>query len=208
MGSPLVPDVVHALCCIFRIRRYECRSCSSRFSDFSGTYLARTKLSPSEILLGVRLFELGLSAREASKQVEVNYKSMLRLYNTIRQAIVDYSHQTNRAPLSGEVEMDETYFGGKRKGKRGRGANNKIPVFGMMERNGKVMVEPVPNVSAETLTRNVKDLEFRFNNRDCSILNKIIDVITNLLRLSGQSPRNMVPKGGLEPPREQSLTRS
>ena len=71
--------------------------------------------------------------------------------------MVDYSHQTNRAPLSGEVEMDETYFGGKRKGKRGRGAENKIPVFGMMERNGKVVVEPIPNVSAETLTKIVKE---------------------------------------------------
>jgi len=113
-------------------KRYECRGCSSRFSDFSGTYLAGTKLSSSEILLGVKLFELGLSAREAAKQVEVNYKSMLRLFHTIRQAMVDYDHQSDRDPLSGEVEMDEAYFGGKRKGKRGRGAENKIPVFGMM----------------------------------------------------------------------------
>jgi len=91
-------------------KRYECRSCSSRFSDFSGTYLAGTKLSSSEVLLGVKLFESGLSAREAAKQVEVNYKSMLRLFHTIRQAMVDYNHQANRDPLSGEVEMDEAYF--------------------------------------------------------------------------------------------------
>jgi transposase len=55
--------------------------------------------------------------------------------------------------LSGEVEMDESYFGGKRKGSRGRGAKNKIPVFGILERNGKVKVEIVKDVSAETLLR-------------------------------------------------------
>ena len=49
--------------------------------------------------------------------------------------------------------MDESYFGGKRKGSRGRGAKNKIPVFGILERNGKVKVEIVKDVSAETLLR-------------------------------------------------------
>jgi transposase len=53
----------------------------------------------------------------------------------------------------GEVEADESYFGGKRRGKRGRGAMDKIPVFGILERNGKVKVEIVEDVSAETILR-------------------------------------------------------
>ena len=53
--------------------------------------------------------------------------------------------------LYGEIEMDESYFGGKRKGKRGRGAHNKVSVFGILERNGKVKVEIVHDVTAETL---------------------------------------------------------
>ena len=53
--------------------------------------------------------------------------------------------------LKGEVEADEAYFGGRRKGKRGRGAAGKVPVFGILEREGKVRVEVVPNVKAETL---------------------------------------------------------
>ncbi|TKJ34743.1 hypothetical protein CEE39_02140 [bacterium (candidate division B38) B3_B38] len=61
---------------------------------------------------------------------------------------MDYSYQANTAPLSGEVEMEETYFGGEHKGRRGREADHKISVFGMMKHNGKVVVEPVPNVSA------------------------------------------------------------
>ncbi len=55
--------------------------------------------------------------------------------------------------LSGEVEADESYFGGRKKGRRGRGAKNKIPVFGILERNGKVKVEVVKDVKAETLLR-------------------------------------------------------
>jgi len=53
--------------------------------------------------------------------------------------------------LFGEVELDESYFGGKRKGKRGRGAFNKVPVFVILERNGIVTVEAVHDVTAETL---------------------------------------------------------
>ena len=53
----------------------------------------------------------------------------------------------------GEVEAYESYFGGKRRGKRGRGAMDKIPVFGILERNGKVRVEIVEDVSAETILR-------------------------------------------------------
>jgi transposase len=55
--------------------------------------------------------------------------------------------------LSGEVEMDESYFGSRRKVKRGRGAKGKIPVFGILEREGKVKVEIVKDVTAETLLR-------------------------------------------------------
>lgn len=53
--------------------------------------------------------------------------------------------------MGGEIEIDESYFGGRRKGKRGRGASGKVPVFGILERNGKVSVTVVPNVGAQTL---------------------------------------------------------
>ncbi|MCK4330308.1 IS1595 family transposase [candidate division WOR-3 bacterium] len=48
-------------------------------------------------------------------------------------------------------------MGGKRKGKRGRGAKGKTPVFGMIERNGKVIVEVVPDVSSDTLRAIIKE---------------------------------------------------
>ena len=55
------------------------------------------------------------------------------------------------ALLSGEIEVDESYFGGVRKGKRGRGAAGKIPVFGLLKRGGKVHAVIIPNARAETL---------------------------------------------------------
>ena len=54
--------------------------------------------------------------------------------------------------------MDESYFGGRRKGNRGRGAKGKIPVFGILEREGKVKVEIVKDVTAETLLRETRHL--------------------------------------------------
>ena len=47
--------------------------------------------------------------------------------------------------FDGEVEVDESYFGGQRKGKRGRGAAGKVSVFGLLKRNGKVHTVTVPN---------------------------------------------------------------
>lgn len=53
--------------------------------------------------------------------------------------------------FSGEVEADESYFGGVRKGKRGRGAAGKVAVFGLLKRGGKVYMAIIPNARTETL---------------------------------------------------------
>ncbi len=50
-----------------------------------------------------------------------------------------------------EVEADESYFGGQRKGKRGRGAAGKVAVFGLLKRNGKIYTVTVPNTQTATL---------------------------------------------------------
>jgi transposase len=68
----------------------------------------------------------------------------------IRLAILAHAPDAEEL-LDGEIELYESYFGGHRKGNRGRGAAGKVPVFGILERNGKVMVTVVPNVTAETL---------------------------------------------------------
>ena len=53
--------------------------------------------------------------------------------------------------FDGEVEADESYFGGHRKGRRGRGAAGKVAVFGLLKRNGKVYTVAVPNTQTATL---------------------------------------------------------
>ncbi len=53
--------------------------------------------------------------------------------------------------FDGEIEADESYFGGQRKGKRGRGAAGKVAVFGLLKRNGKVYTVTVPNTQTATL---------------------------------------------------------
>ena len=53
--------------------------------------------------------------------------------------------------FAGEIEVDESYFGGKRKGKRGRGAGGKVPVFGLLKRGGKVYTKVIPDASGATL---------------------------------------------------------
>ena len=53
--------------------------------------------------------------------------------------------------MAGEIEVDESYFGGVRKGKRDRGAAGKVPVFGLLKRGGKVYAVTIPNARTETL---------------------------------------------------------
>ena len=68
----------------------------------------------------------------------------------MRKRIASFFEQ--ESPFHGEVEVDESYFGGKRiKGKRGRGAASKTPVFGILQRGGKVYTEIVPNCAKATL---------------------------------------------------------
>jgi len=130
-------------------QRYRCRRCKNRFSELSGTWIRKLKISSAQWLWIIKLFELEMSARKISQQIDLSYPTVLKATNLIRQSIVANLNDWNW--LQGEVEADDAYFGGKRKGKRGRGARNKIPVFGILERNGQVKVEVVKRLTAETI---------------------------------------------------------
>jgi transposase len=73
-----------------------------------------------------------------------------------RREIHEFLYQEFRR-LSGEIECDESYFGGRKKGIRGRGSKGKIKVFGMLERQGKVFTAVVDDVSAETLMNEIRE---------------------------------------------------
>ena len=98
----------------------------------------------------IKLFELELSSRKIATQLGISYPTVLKGVNIIRMAIMAHNKEAEGL-LCGEIEMDEAYFGGKRKGKRGRGAAGKIPVFGILERNGVVKVEVLKRVTAESI---------------------------------------------------------
>jgi transposase len=91
-----------------------------------------------------------MSARNIAQQMDLSYPTVLKTITLIRKAIV--ANGVDAADLlSGEVELDEAYFGGRRKANRGRGAFNKVPVFGILERDSIAKVEVVKDVSARTL---------------------------------------------------------
>jgi transposase len=69
-------------------------------------------------------FYLEISARKAAKELKLDYETIQSRFMQFRKLIADYCNQEARK-LNGELELDESYFGGKRKGNRGRGAANK-----------------------------------------------------------------------------------
>ena len=80
----------------------------------------------------------------------IPYKAVKRIYDNLRLAIIRECER-EAGKLSGEIELDEAYFGGRRKGKRGRGAGGKSVVFGLLERDGLVYTKVVAAVSKEVL---------------------------------------------------------
>jgi transposase len=137
---------------LYRLRdgRRRCARCRYTFQELSGRWIHRGALSPGEWLRLVKLFELEVSPRKMAVQLGLAYRTVYRAVMTIRLAILAHAREGAEL-LSGEVEMDESYFGGYRKGTRGRGAAGKVPVFGILEREGKVFVEALPNIKARTV---------------------------------------------------------
>jgi transposase len=95
------------------------------------------------------MFVGGVPARTAAELADVNRHSATLFYQKIRQMIA-YELEDD-TPFAGEIELDESYFGGHRKGNRGRGAAGKVPVFGLLKRRGKVYTKVIPDASSATL---------------------------------------------------------
>lgn len=127
-------------------KRLKCKNCKTKYS------LKKLKRD-LEILY---YFYLEISARRAANELGLNYKTVQSRFMSFRKSINEYSKQ-EISKLNGELELDETYFGGRRKGKRGRGANNKAIAFGILERNGKIHTIIVENVKEDTLMEAIKN---------------------------------------------------
>ena len=115
----------------------------------------RTRISRAKFRQILRLFAVDLTAVQIAELVHLNRNTVNRYLTLIRQQIASYCE--SESPFSGEIELDESYFGAKRvRGKRGRGAAGKTIVFGIYKRNGKVYTEVVPNCSRKTLYAIIK----------------------------------------------------
>lgn len=118
-------------------------------------YLKRSHISEAKFRQVVRLFCEDMTAVQIASLSGLNRNTVNRLLVHIRTVIARHCEATSL--LSGEVEIDESYFGPRRvRGMRGRGAGRKVIVFGLLKRRGKVYTQVVPNVSRETLKQIVQ----------------------------------------------------
>jgi len=115
----------------------------------------RLKISEAKIRQIVKLFSLDLDASQITIITGLNRNTINRYITEIRKRIAQFCDK--QSPFSGEVEVDESFFGARRiKGKRGRGAFGKTIVFGVFRRNGKVYTEIVPDCRKATLQKVIR----------------------------------------------------
>ncbi|MCK3655490.1 transposase [Pasteurellaceae bacterium Macca] len=111
--------------------------------------MRKSRLSQHKQNKLIELFVAGVTARTAAELVNVNKTTAAYYFHRLRFLI--YQNSPHLEMFDGEIEADESYFGGTRKGKRGRGAAGKTAVFGLLKRNGKVYTVAVPNTQSATL---------------------------------------------------------
>ncbi len=137
-----------------RVRRhpaYECAWCGYEIFPMVGTIFHRSHTPLQKWFYAIYLFTTsrhGVPAKELQRQLGVSYPTALRMSHEIRKYMDEVDGEP---PLTGHVEVDETYVGGKRPGKRGRGAAGKSVVFGIMERGGELFTKVVPDAKRKTL---------------------------------------------------------
>ena len=112
-------------------------------------YERRSRLSKAKRDQLVEHFVAGTTARAAAELVGVHRNTAASFYTRIRTVIAEETQKASS--VCGEIEVDESYFGGRRKGKRGRGAGGKVPVFGLLKRGGRVYTVMIPNARTDTL---------------------------------------------------------
>ncbi len=111
--------------------------------------MRKSRLSQQKQFKLIELFVAGVTARTVAELVNVNKNTAAYYFHRLRLLI--YQNSSHFEMFDGEIEIDESYFGGHRKGKRGRGAGGKTAVFGLLKRNGKVYTVVVPNTQTAVL---------------------------------------------------------
>jgi len=113
--------------------------------------IARCKISKKIQKKLLEYFVLEVTARSAANILQIQPNTTALFYTKIRNLIKERLDREVLEVFGGEIELDESYFGGTRKGKRGRGAAGKVVVFGILKRGGKVYTKIVPDTKITTL---------------------------------------------------------
>lgn len=181
--SRFAPDGEHAFCprcqTARRFRRYEnktrarhvytCTSCTQQLSPTAGTIFHKSSTSLHLWFYAMWIMtstRCGVSAKQLERELGVTYKTAWRMFHLIRERLMAQDYQ---GPLSGEVEMDETFVGGKpresyrrevaRKGWNMQTAywDRKAVVFGAVQRGGMVRAVVVPNSRGHVLRNKARE---------------------------------------------------
>ncbi len=128
---------------------WTCTACGYHLHPTAGTIFHKSSTSLHLWFYAMYLMtstRCGISAKQLERELGVTYKTAWRMAKLIRQELM----VDDGIPMTGPVEADETYVGGKRRGVMGRGVD-KAPVFGIAQRQGRVMAVAVPNVKRATV---------------------------------------------------------
>lgn len=138
-------------------RNHKCKACRARFSIKVGTIFEDTKLPLRKWFLAMWLItshKKGIASTQLAKDVKITQKSAWFVLHRLRYAA---RTQSFNAPLEGDIEVDETYVGGKAANrhkndpKNGPGTSGKAPVIGALQRGGKVIAVVVKSTDTRTL---------------------------------------------------------
>src|SRR5216683_6405490 len=132
--------------------QYDCNSCRYQFSVTCGTVLHDTHLPLWKwFLTSYMMIEAkkGVSANQIKRTIDVSYKTAWYLCHRIRAAMAEACN----SPLEGTLEADETWIGGKVKGKGHHYTGNKVIVAGVVARGGQARLKIIPDTTREILHR-------------------------------------------------------
>ena len=146
--------------------KYKCRNSGKYFDVKTGTVFAGTKLPLRLWVFAIFLFishKRGISSCQLARDLGVTQKTAWNMLHRIRE----FMQSQNYHPVSGDVEIDESFVGGKNKNRhkdkkvkkcQGRSFKDKFPVFGVLQRGGRASAMVVPNTRAATLKPLIRQL--------------------------------------------------